>query len=222
MLETVRAAPALSFTQSAVPHHNAARIYMEYRTLAVPLESFDADHGHHDLRRRWAVRRRRNSDVSEAKRIIDTCIDAGINLIDTSNVYSNGLSEEIIGEALGGKRKGDVLIASKAPHADRQRPNDEGLSRLPSDPRMREEPEAAQDGCHRHLFPARMGRRDAARETIAALDTLVAQGKIRYAGLLQLFRLASDEGARHQRQPPPAALSSPSNPLHAGSARGRI
>ncbi|TIP33628.1 MAG: aldo/keto reductase, partial [Mesorhizobium sp.] len=50
------------------------------------------------------------SDLSEASRIIDTCIDAGINLIDTANVYSNGLSEEIVGEALGGKRKNDVLI----------------------------------------------------------------------------------------------------------------
>jgi aryl-alcohol dehydrogenase-like predicted oxidoreductase len=70
-----------------------------------------------------------NSDLAEAKRMIDMCIDAGINLIDTANVYSNGLSEEIIGEALGGKRKGDVLIASKARMRIGSGPNDEGLSR---------------------------------------------------------------------------------------------
>ena len=70
-----------------------------------------------------------NSDLAEASRIIDTCIDAGINLIDTANVYSNGLSEEIIGEALGGKRKNDVLIASKARMRIGKGPNDEGLSR---------------------------------------------------------------------------------------------
>src|SRR5262249_39402354 len=66
-----------------------------------------------------------NSDLSEAERIIDTCIDAGINLIDTANVYSNGLSEEIIGEALGGKRPSDVLIASKARMRIGAGPNDE-------------------------------------------------------------------------------------------------
>ncbi|TIT50181.1 MAG: aldo/keto reductase, partial [Mesorhizobium sp.] len=70
-----------------------------------------------------------NSDLAEAKRMIDMCIDAGINLIDTANVYSNGLSEEIIGEALGGKRKNDVLIGSKARMRIGKGPNDEGLSR---------------------------------------------------------------------------------------------
>ncbi|RVB58778.1 aldo/keto reductase, partial [Mesorhizobium sp. M7A.F.Ca.CA.002.04.1.1] len=69
------------------------------------------------------------TDLDEARRMIDLCIDAGINVIDTANVYSNGISEEIIGEALGGKRKGDVLIASKARMRIGKGPNDEGLSR---------------------------------------------------------------------------------------------
>jgi aryl-alcohol dehydrogenase-like predicted oxidoreductase len=52
-------------------------------------------------------------DLSEAKRQIDQCLDAGVNLIDTANVYSKGQSEEIIGAALG-KKRGNVLIATKA------------------------------------------------------------------------------------------------------------
>ena len=123
-----------------------------------------------------------NSDVSEASRIIDTCIDAGINLIDTANVYSNGISEEIIGEALGGKRKGDVLIASKARMRIGKGPNDEGLSRHHL---IRE--------CEKSLKRLRTDVIDIyflhewdgvtpLEETMAALDTLVAQGKIRYVG----------------------------------------
>jgi aryl-alcohol dehydrogenase-like predicted oxidoreductase len=53
-----------------------------------------------------------SSGVDEARRLIDMCIDAGVNLIDTANVYSDGRSEEIIGEVLGGKRPKDVLIAT--------------------------------------------------------------------------------------------------------------
>jgi aryl-alcohol dehydrogenase-like predicted oxidoreductase len=52
--------------------------------------------------------------LDDARRQIDMCIDAGVNLIDTADVYSNGASEEIVGEALAGKRKGGVLIATKA------------------------------------------------------------------------------------------------------------
>jgi aryl-alcohol dehydrogenase-like predicted oxidoreductase len=123
-----------------------------------------------------------NSDLAEAKRMIDMCIDAGINLLDTANVYSNGISEEIIGEALGGKRKNDVLIASKARMRIGKGPNDEGLSRYHL---IRE--------CERSLKRLKTDVIDIyflhewdgltpLEETIAALDTLVGQGKIRYVG----------------------------------------
>jgi len=123
-----------------------------------------------------------NSDLAEAKRMIDMCIDAGINLIDTANVYSNGLSEEIVGEALGGKRKNDVLIASKARMRIGQGPNDEGLSRYHL---IRE--------CERSLKRLKTDVIDVyflhewdgltpLEETMAALDTLVSQGKVRYVG----------------------------------------
>lgn len=123
-----------------------------------------------------------NTDLAEARRQIDMCIDAGINLIDTANVYSNGRSEEIIGEALGGKRKNDVLIASKARMKIGTGPNDEGLSRYHL---IRE--------CERSLkrlktdvidlyFLHEWDGTTPLEETLAALDTLVTQGKVRYVG----------------------------------------
>src|SRR4029077_16857867 len=53
-----------------------------------------------------------DTDVDGARRKMNTCLDAGINLIDTADIYSDGRSEEIVGEALGDKR-GDVLLATK-------------------------------------------------------------------------------------------------------------
>ena len=67
--------------------------------------------------------------LAEAREQIDLCLDAGVNLIDTANVYSRGESETIIGEALGGKRPDDVLIASKVRFRMDEGPNGEGLSR---------------------------------------------------------------------------------------------
>jgi aryl-alcohol dehydrogenase-like predicted oxidoreductase len=120
--------------------------------------------------------------AADAARQIDLCIDAGINLIDTANVYSAGVSEEIIGEALGGKRKGDVLIATKARMRMGNGPNDEGLSRAHL---IRE--------CETSLKRLRTDRIDIyymhtwdgvtpVEETLSALDTLISQGKVRYIG----------------------------------------
>src|SRR5437667_9337736 len=54
------------------------------------------------------------TDTDGARRQIDLCLDAGVNLIDTANVYSGGLSEEILGQALQGGRRNRVLLATKA------------------------------------------------------------------------------------------------------------
>ena len=70
-----------------------------------------------------------NVGLEEAKRQIDLCLDHGVNLIDTANIYSAGASEEIVGEALGGKRPKGVLIATKARFPFGEGPNDRGLSR---------------------------------------------------------------------------------------------
>ncbi len=68
------------------------------------------------------------TEVDTATRQVDMCLDAGVNLIDTADVYSDGLSEEIVGKTLKGRRD-RVLIATKARIAMGDGPNDAGLSR---------------------------------------------------------------------------------------------
>ena len=119
--------------------------------------------------------------VAEARRLVDLCIDAGINLIDTANMYSSGLAEEILGEVLDGRRD-DVLVTSKARMRIGTGPNDEGVSRHHL---IRE--------CERSLKRLRTDHIDIyymhewdgltpVEEKLAALDTLVQQGKVRYIG----------------------------------------
>jgi aryl-alcohol dehydrogenase-like predicted oxidoreductase len=69
-----------------------------------------------------------NSDQSEATRMIEMALDAGVNMLDTSDQYSTGTCEEMIGEALRGKHR-DVLLATKARFPMGPGPNDTGLSR---------------------------------------------------------------------------------------------
>lgn len=119
--------------------------------------------------------------VAEARRLVDLCIDAGVNLFDTANMYSTGLAEEILGEVLEGRRD-DVLITSKARMRIGTGPNDEGASRYHL---IRE--------CERSLKRLRTDHIDIyymhewdgvtpVEEKLAALDTLVQQGKVRYIG----------------------------------------
>src|SRR5438128_5915199 len=69
-----------------------------------------------------------NTDVDEAKRLLDLAFDHGVNLLDTANVYSYGASEEVLGGALSGRRD-RFLIATKARGRMGDGPNDAGLSR---------------------------------------------------------------------------------------------
>jgi aryl-alcohol dehydrogenase-like predicted oxidoreductase len=119
--------------------------------------------------------------VTGARRLLDTCVEAGINLVDTADAYSGGLSEEILGEALEGRHP-DVLVATKGRFSMGEGANDAGLSR-------------------HHLIAAceaslRRLRRDhidlyqvhawdgqtPLEETLSALDSLVQSGKVRYIG----------------------------------------
>jgi aryl-alcohol dehydrogenase-like predicted oxidoreductase len=68
------------------------------------------------------------TDVAGAQRQLDLCLDAGVNIVDTADVYSKGRSEEILGEALDGRRN-RLLVATKARFPMGPGPNDEGLSR---------------------------------------------------------------------------------------------
>lgn len=120
-------------------------------------------------------------DVEDARRLIDGCLHHGVNFIDTANMYSTGLAEEILGEALAGRRD-EVIISSKARMKIGDGPNDEGASRWHL---IRE--------CERSLKRLRTDHIDIyhihewdgftpVEETMEALDTLTRQGKIRYAG----------------------------------------
>lgn len=123
-----------------------------------------------------------NVGLSEARRQIDMCIDAGVNLIDTADIYSQGASEEIIGEALGGQRKGGLLIATKGRFAMGAGPNNNGSSRQ----HLIEACEASlkrlrTDVIDLYQLHAWDGQTPL-EETLEALDTLLRQGKIRYIG----------------------------------------
>src|SRR5215469_10528351 len=122
------------------------------------------------------------TDVTTAKRQLDLCRDRGVNLVDTADVYSAGASEEIVGEALQGRRD-DWLVATKVRFAMGPGPNDAGLSRYHI---MR----AAEASLRRlrteHIDLYQVHEWDGQtrlEETLAALHTLVEQGKVRYVGV---------------------------------------
>src|SRR6202046_5858665 len=69
-----------------------------------------------------------STDLEGAKRQIGMSLDAGVNLIDTADIYSAGVSEEIVGQAIKGKRD-DLLLSSKVRMKTGDGPNDAGLSR---------------------------------------------------------------------------------------------
>src|SRR5271170_5302175 len=79
--------------------------------------------GTNDLFKAWG-----STDVREATRLVDICLEAGVNFFDTANVYSQGASEEILGQAVAGRRD-QVLISTKATFAMGDGPNDRGSSR---------------------------------------------------------------------------------------------
>ncbi len=122
-----------------------------------------------------------NTDEAECAAMIHTALDAGINFVDTADVYDRGRSEEIVGRALKGRRE-DVVLATKAHFEMGEGPNQRGNSRLWI---MR----AVEDSLTRlgtdHIDLYQMHRPEMGtdiEETLGALDDLVHQGKIRYAG----------------------------------------
>ncbi len=120
-------------------------------------------------------------DITQARALVDQALEAGVNLIDTADIYSRGRSEEIVGEILEGRRD-DVLIATKARFPMGTGPNDAGLSRQyllraceASLRRLRTD----------HIDLYQVHERDGitpVEETLDALDTLVHDGKVRYIG----------------------------------------
>lgn len=123
-----------------------------------------------------------NTDVAEAKRLIDLCLDAGVNLFDTADVYSDGASESILGAALQGRRD-RAIISTKLSLRAGDGPNDVGASRHHL---IRGVDRALQrlgtdyiDLLQLHHFDAQTP----VEQVMSTLDDLVRAGKLRYLGV---------------------------------------
>lgn len=154
---------------------------MEFRQLGgsglkVPVFGFGTATfgGSNDFFRAWG-----STDVAEATRLVDICLDAGVNLFDTADVYSHGLSEEILGKAIAGKRD-KVLISSKASFRMGESPNDLGSSRYhlikACEASLKRLGTDYLDIYTLHGFDALTP----VEETLKTLDELVQKGMVRY------------------------------------------
>lgn len=156
---------------------------MEYRKLGkaglqVPVLSLGTGTfgGTNEFFQRWG-----QTDVKEAARLVDLCLDHGMNFFDTANVYSQGAAEEILGAALRGRRN-QTILATKATFQMGDGVNDKGSSRFHL-------LKACEDSLKRlgtdyidlylmHGFDSRTP----VEETLRTLDGLVTSGKVRYIG----------------------------------------
>jgi aryl-alcohol dehydrogenase-like predicted oxidoreductase len=154
---------------------------MEFRSLGgsglkVPVLSFGTGTfgGRGDFFSTWG-----NSDVAEATRLVDICLEAGCNLFDTADVYSRGVSEEILGQAIAGRRD-KVLISTKTTFRMSDEPNDVGSSRhhimRSCEDSLRRLKTDYVDIYTMHGFDATTP----VEETLKTLDNLVQSGKVRY------------------------------------------
>jgi aryl-alcohol dehydrogenase-like predicted oxidoreductase len=125
--------------------------------------------------------RRGNADHADCVRIIHRALDAGINFVDTANVYSSGESEEIVGQALRGHRD-QVVLATKVHGEMGPGPNDRGNSRVHI---LREVEQSLRRLQTDYIDLYQIHRPDPdtpIEETLRALDDLVHSGKVRYIG----------------------------------------
>src|ERR1700740_36548 len=154
---------------------------MEYRQLGnsglkVPVLSFGTGTfgGGNEFFRAWG-----DTDINEAKRLIDICLEAGVNFFDTADIFFYGLSEDILGKAIEGKRS-DLLISTKTTFRFGEGPNDAGSSRYhilrACEASLRRLRTAYIDVYPMHGFD----QLTPVEETLETLDTLVRSGKVRY------------------------------------------
>ena len=156
---------------------------MEYRSLGksglrVSVLSFGAGTfgGSGPLFSAWG-----QTDAKEARRLVDICLEAGVTLFDTADVYSAGASETVLGEAIKGRRA-EVLISTKTGLPVGEGPNDAGTSRLRL---VRSVEDALRRLGTDHIDLLQLHAFDAhtpVEEVLSALDMLVQAGKVRYVG----------------------------------------
>jgi len=157
---------------------------MEYRFLGasgfkVPVLSFGAGTfgGKGDFFKEWG-----STDVTEARRLIDICLDAGVTMFDSADIYSDGASEAILGQAIKGRRD-QVIISTKATFRVDDGPNNVGSSRFhltrAVDNALKRLGTDYIDLFQLHGFDAKTP----ITEVLSTLDDLVRAGKIRYTGV---------------------------------------
>ena len=157
---------------------------MEYRRLGasglkVPALSFGAGTfgGRGPLFGAWG-----STDAREARRLVDICLEAGVTLFDTADVYSDGASEELLGQAIEGRRD-RVLVSTKAALPMGEGANDAGTSRArllrACDDALRRLGTDYIDLFQLHAYDAGTPL----EEVLATLDDLVRAGKVRYVGI---------------------------------------
>lgn len=159
------------------------RYIVEYRLLGncglkVPVLSFGAATfgGGTEFFKAWGA-----TDVAEATKMVGICLDAGVNFFDTADIYSLGMAEEILGEAVKNRRD-KVLISTKATFAMSDEQNNVGSSRYhlikACDDSLRRLKTDYIDVYFMHGFDALTP----VEEVMSTLDTLVKSGKVRYIG----------------------------------------
>ncbi len=157
---------------------------MEYRRLGasglkVPVLSFGAGTfgGRGPLFGAWGT-----TDAREARRLVDICLDAGVTMFDTADVYSGGASEEVLGEAIKGRRD-QVIVSTKTGLPMGDGPGDAGSSRsrliTACEDALRRLGTDYIDLFQLHAFDAGTP----VEEVLSALDDLVRAGKVRYLGV---------------------------------------
>lgn len=155
---------------------------MEYRFLGasglqVPVLSFGTATfgGGNDFFKAWG-----STQAEEATRLVDICMDAGVNLFDTADIYSDGISEEVLGKAIAGHQRDKLLLSTKATFTFGDAPNNQGSSRF----HLTRQIEGSLkrlgtdyiDIYHMHGFDGNTP----VEETLRTLDDLVQSGKVRY------------------------------------------
>jgi aryl-alcohol dehydrogenase-like predicted oxidoreductase len=158
------------------------KLFMEFRQLGksglkVPVLCFGTATfgGGNEFFRAWG-----ETDVAEATRLIDLCIEAGVNFFDTADVYSDGRSEEILGEAIKHLPRESILISTKATFPFGNGPNNSGSSRAHLTRQIHGSLKRLKtdyiDVYHMHGFDALTP----VEETLNTLDQFVRDGKVRY------------------------------------------
>ena len=157
---------------------------MEYRQLGrsglkVPVLTFGCGTfgGKGEFFQAWG-----NTQAKEATRLVDICLEAGVTMFDTADIYSAGASEEVLGAAIKGRRD-KLLISTKYTFRSGQGPNDVGSSRHhiidATEKALKRLGTDYIDLVQLHAYDAQTPH----EEVLSTLDTLIKQGKIRYIGV---------------------------------------